>query len=114
MAQSAEHILGKDEVAGSIPAISSREKPPNMVVFLIFDTNIKFQGRTHKYNCTQFSKTANFSKNETEVKLFPEFIICHSLAFQFAIYINEMSIFFFYTELTTETHSHSGWVFIFR
>ncbi len=27
MAQSAEHILGKDEVAGSIPAISSKEKP---------------------------------------------------------------------------------------
>lgn len=87
MAQSAEHILGKDEVAGSIPAISSREKPPNMVVFLIFDTNIKFDGKAHRYNCIQFSKTANFSKSETEVKLFPELIVYRSLTFQSAIYI---------------------------
>ena len=36
MAQSAEHILGKDEVAGSIPAISSMEKPLLLQGFLIF------------------------------------------------------------------------------
>ncbi len=28
MAQEVEHVLGKDEVAGSNPAISSKRKPP--------------------------------------------------------------------------------------
>ena len=34
MAQEVEHVLGKDEVAGSNPAISSSEKPQDIVVFL--------------------------------------------------------------------------------
>ena len=36
MAQEVEHVLGKDEVAGSNPAISSRRKPQYLVVFLYF------------------------------------------------------------------------------
>ena len=35
MAQEVEHVLGKDEVAGSNPAISSSEKPQDIVVFLV-------------------------------------------------------------------------------
>ena len=34
MAQEVEHVLGMDEVAGSNPAISSSEKPQDIVVFL--------------------------------------------------------------------------------
>ena len=34
MAQEVEHVLGKDEVAGSNPAISSTGKPQDIVVFL--------------------------------------------------------------------------------
>ena len=35
MAQEVEHVLGKDEVAGSNPAISSK-KPPDLVVFSLY------------------------------------------------------------------------------
>lgn len=36
MAQSVEHILGKDEVTGSSPVISSRRKAPKIRLFQAF------------------------------------------------------------------------------
>ena len=39
MAQSVERILGKDEVTGSIPVISSKKAFPREALFLIFPEN---------------------------------------------------------------------------
>ncbi len=56
MAQSAEHILGKDEVAGSIPAISSTGKPQDIVVFSLFLASFYTTKEKHKINSKHGSK----------------------------------------------------------
>ena len=45
MAQQVEHVLGKDEVAGSNPAISSKNKGPHSLGSFIFRTDLAgFEG----------------------------------------------------------------------
>ena len=43
------------------PVISSEENHPIWRFFLMFKQNIGFQGRCHRYNSIQFSKTVNFT-----------------------------------------------------
>ena len=52
MAQEVEHVLGKDEVAGSNPAISSSEKPQDIVVFLRI-SGLKPQRRKNRKNSSK-------------------------------------------------------------
>lgn len=61
MAQQVEHVLGKDEVAGSNPANSSKENHQIWWFFLIFHKKYRFsrkrsqvQLHTIRYNCKLF------------------------------------------------------------
>ncbi len=56
MAQEVEHVLGKDEVAGSNPAISSTGKPQDIVVFSLFLTPLYTSKQKHKINSKHGSK----------------------------------------------------------
>ena len=71
MAQEVEHVLGKDEVAGSNPAISSKKTTRFGGFFFILSLNMGFQGNAHRYNCIQSGTIANFLSVNCEVELFP-------------------------------------------
>ena len=70
MAQQVEHVLGKDEVAGSNPAISSKKTTRFGGFFFILSLNMGFQGNAHRYNCIQSGTIANFLSMNCEVELF--------------------------------------------
>ena len=51
-----EHVLGKDEVAGSNPANSSKRKPQDIVVFSLFSALFYTIEEKHKINSKHGSK----------------------------------------------------------
>ena len=81
MAQEVEHVLGKDEVAGSNPAISSTKYhhiwwyfsifPPK---YGIFETFLATSRKKSRYNCIQSGTIANFLSANCKVELFPDYL----------------------------------------
>ena len=64
------YLFGKDEVAGSNPAISSKKTTRFGGFFFILSLNMGFQGNAHRYNCIQSGTIANFLSMNCEVELF--------------------------------------------